>query len=87
MLQFYRQLQRRQSPIIAHQSAQQWLRTLTVGKLTRLYQTAIPHQTGAVLAFLETELLKLGNMEAPDRLYNDPYYWAAFILSGRPNSL
>jgi CHAT domain-containing protein len=89
MMQFYRQLKRHQSPIIAHQQAQQWLRHLTVGKLTRLYQVALPHQTGEieVFEFLEIELLKLGKMEKSALPYANPYYWAAFILSGRPNSL
>jgi tetratricopeptide (TPR) repeat protein len=87
MMQFYRQLQRHQSPVIAHHQAQQWLRHLTVRKLARLYQVAIPHQTGEVFEFLEIELLKLGKMEKSDLPYADPYYWAAFILSGRPNSL
>jgi CHAT domain-containing protein/Tfp pilus assembly protein PilF len=89
MMQFYRQLQRHQSPVIAHHQAQQWLRHLTVQKLTRLYQIALPHQTGKVevFEFLEIELLKLGKMEKSALPYVDPYYWAAFILSGRPNSL
>jgi CHAT domain-containing protein/Tfp pilus assembly protein PilF len=87
MMQFYRQLQCHHSPVIAHHQAQQWLRHLTVGKLTRLYQTALPHQTGAVFDFIETELLNLGKMEESALPYADPYYWAAFILSGRPNSL
>jgi CHAT domain-containing protein/Flp pilus assembly protein TadD len=87
MMQFYRQLQRHQSPVIAHHQAQQWLRHLSVDKLTRLYQTALPYPTGAVFDFIETELLNLGKMEKSTLPYADPYYWAAFILSGRPNSL
>jgi tetratricopeptide (TPR) repeat protein len=88
MLHFYRQLLQHQSPILAHQQAQQWLRTLTVRDLRQFYTTELSLSDNNHLEeFLETEQYKLSKMEASDQPYVHPYYWAAFILSGRPNHL
>jgi CHAT domain-containing protein/Tfp pilus assembly protein PilF len=88
MLYFYRQLQQHKSPILAHYQAQQWLRTLTVLDLRQFYATELFQTVNTELEeFLEFEQYKLSKMEESDQPYAHPYYWAAFILSGRSSSL
>jgi CHAT domain-containing protein len=86
MISFYDQLKQRQTPIVAYQQAQQWLRNVTVRDLRQFYSTEfIPIPDRALAEFLETEQTKLSKMDESARPYAHPYYWAAFILSGRPN--
>jgi tetratricopeptide (TPR) repeat protein len=88
MLYFYSQLQQHKSPILAHHQAQQWLRTLTVLNLRQFYATELFHIVNTNLEeFLEIEQYKLSKMDESDQPYAHPYYWAAFILSGRSSGL
>jgi tetratricopeptide (TPR) repeat protein len=88
MMGFYCQLLQHQDPILAHHQAQQWLRTLTVRDLRQFYSTELSKIDDHNLEeFLETEQDKLSKIEESDQPYAHPYYWSAFILSGRPNGL
>ena len=82
---FYRQLVKGKSPAIALMSAQSWLRRLTAGKLRRLYGVILarlPEDEYRIRPYLETESENLATMNASDRLYESPYHWAAFTLTG-----
>ena len=82
---FYRQLAKGKSPAIALMSAQSWLHRLTAGKLRRLYGVILaklPEDEYRIRPYLETESENLATMNAIDRLYESPYHWAAFTLTG-----
>ena len=92
ILQFYRQLLKGNPPAQALRHSQRWLRTLTNRKLHRLYRTVLHHITSTnaptsaesrIEAFLDQECSDLGTMEPNQKPYQDPYFWAAFILAGR----
>ncbi len=92
ILQFYRQLLKGNPPAQSLRHSQRWLQTLTNRKLDRLYRTVLHHITSKnaptstesrIEAFLDQECSDLGTMEPNQKLYQDPYFWAAFILAGR----
>ena len=86
ILQFYRQLLKGRSPAQSLHHSQHWLRTLTNRKLDRLYRTvlaSLPIQEPHIRPFIETECDNLGTINPHDQPYQNPYFWAAFILAGR----
>ncbi len=80
---FYRELQSTTtSPSQALRRAQIWLRTATVGELMALLREAreLPPPVGPLAAGKRSEFRK----DPPDnRPYAEPWYWAAFTLSGQ----
>jgi tetratricopeptide (TPR) repeat protein len=87
ILQFYQRLHQGVSIPQAFQQSQTWFRTVTVETLIHNYETLLQNLSDncdrQLHAFLETEIKVLGTME-PDRCpYAHPYYWAAFILTGK----
>jgi tetratricopeptide (TPR) repeat protein/CHAT domain-containing protein len=86
ILQFYRQILKGKSPAQALTHSQTWMRTVTNRQLHRHYGYWIdrrPKQGDRIRPLLRTERIKLGTMEPQQTPYSHPYYWAAFILSGR----
>jgi CHAT domain-containing protein len=85
VLQFYRHLLKGHSPSQALTHSQTWLKTVTTRQLHRHYTHWIDRlpNSDRLRAFLKTERAKLGTMEPNQAPYSHPYYWAAFILSGR----
>ncbi|MEO0688011.1 MAG: CHAT domain-containing protein, partial [Cyanobacteria bacterium J06649_11] len=80
MIEFYRRLQS-QTPVVALAQAVEWLRELTAGELTKWYESLLnqlPPEGLRMKAQLATQLYRTSQMEPNTKLYNHPYYWAAF---------
>jgi CHAT domain-containing protein/tetratricopeptide (TPR) repeat protein len=87
MIEFYRQWHTVKSEVVALARAVQWLRNLTVQELSNWYEiflSQLPSNEATISPFLETELDKLSEMEPKKKLYEHPYYWAAYIITGKP---
>ncbi|MDY6897599.1 MAG: tetratricopeptide repeat protein [Cyanobacteriota bacterium] len=85
MIEFYRRLQSGKTPIIALTEAVEWLRELTAGELAKWYESLLdqlPPEGLRMKAQLATQLYRTSQMEADTKLYNHPYYWAAFVIAG-----
>jgi CHAT domain-containing protein/tetratricopeptide (TPR) repeat protein len=90
MVYFYQRLLAGQSPGVALQAAQQWLRTVTYVDLADWLQTlltpALEETEPSAYDSLRTEIeaIQAGadTIEAGQPPYGDPYYWAAFVLTG-----
>ena len=87
MIEFYRQWRIVKSEVVALARAVQWLRKLTVQELGNWYGillSELPPDEATITPFLETEIDKLSEMEPKKKLYEHPYYWAAYIITGKP---
>ncbi|NES23341.1 MAG: CHAT domain-containing protein, partial [Symploca sp. SIO3E6] len=74
------------SEVQALAEATKWLKNLTVEQLKQWYQTfrnQLPREEGRIRPFLKTELGNLATMEPNSKPYEHPYYWAAFIITGK----
>jgi len=87
MIEFHRQWHIVKSEVVALARAVQWLRKLTAKELSIWYErllSKLPPDEATISPFLETELDKLREMKPNKKLYEHPYYWAAFIITGKP---
>ncbi|MEM6404699.1 MAG: CHAT domain-containing protein, partial [Cyanobacteria bacterium P01_D01_bin.116] len=87
MIEFYRRLQSK-TAVVALAEAVEWLRELTAGELTKWYESLLnqlPPEGLRMKAQLATQLYRSSQMEANTKLYNHPYYWAAFVIGGIDN--
>jgi tetratricopeptide (TPR) repeat protein len=85
MIEFYRRWQAGLSEVKALAEATIWLRNLTVAQLKAWYESwreQLPQDETKICAFIKTELYKINKMEMSKMLYEHPYYWAAFIITG-----
>ncbi|HYW22108.1 MAG TPA: tetratricopeptide repeat protein [Nodularia sp. (in: cyanobacteria)] len=85
MIEFYRKLQSNKSPVIALAEATSWLKELTAADLIKWYQDLLNHLDPDELkikAYLATYLYKTSKMVPDKKLYNHPYYWAAYTILG-----
>ena len=93
IIQFYQLLKERQTPTIALRQAKDWLRQLTYKDLAKWYRDLAkelnePHSR----EYLKTEADKIENdikkkkKESTELPYAHPYYWAGFILTGKPST-
>ncbi|NEO99286.1 MAG: tetratricopeptide repeat protein [Symploca sp. SIO2E9] len=92
MIYFYWQLKKGKSPAVALAKATKWLRNLTDYKLERMYKVIeqliiarLPPDEKPLLPHLRNELLRIQNMELSQKkqkLFEKPYYWAAFTITG-----
>jgi len=86
MMQFYRQLNKGKPKAIALAKAVKWLRSLTAKKLIRIYQTVLaklPQNDGIFRPTLEREVRRLARIEQDAKLFEHPYHWAAFTITGK----
>jgi CHAT domain-containing protein len=73
---------------VALVKAQKWLRNLTNKKLARYYQVIfqqLPREEKPLRPFIKNELWKIDQMEQEqlqERIFEHPYYWAAFTITG-----
>ena len=84
-IEFYRRLHSGTTPVVALTEAVEWLRELTAGELTKWYENLLnqlPPEGLRMKAQLATQLYRTSQMETDKKLYNHPYYWAAFVVSG-----
>ncbi|WP_392532384.1 tetratricopeptide repeat protein [Nostoc sp. C117] len=88
VIEFYRRLQPNQSPVTALAEATLWLKELTAGELTKWYEDLLNNlhpEEVRIRAYLATQLYRNSKMASDKKLYNHPYYWAAFTITGKPN--
>lgn len=86
MIEFYRRLQQKKSPATALTEATQWLKELTAGEFKQWYQQLRNQlaQSGVIIhEYLATEFNKSHDIPAETKLYNHPYYWAAFKITAK----
>ena len=87
MIEFYRRLHTNKPPIIALAEATTWLREITAGELIKWYEDLLNNLHPDELKirnYLTKQLYKIGDLEADKKPYNHPYYWGAFIITGKP---
>ncbi len=91
MIYFYWQLKKGKSPAVALAKATKWLRNLTDRKLERLYRVIfaqLPPEDKPLRPFLRKKLKQYGKMnlsQKKQKRFDDPYYWAAFTITGGYN--
>ncbi|MFB8790464.1 MAG: CHAT domain-containing tetratricopeptide repeat protein [Potamolinea sp.] len=86
MIEFYKRRQPDKSEAKALAEAIHWLKELTVQQLKETYESLLQHLPPDELqinAFLDTEVYRLGKMKPDQKLYEHPYYWAAFTHTGK----
>jgi CHAT domain-containing protein len=83
---FYQQLTQNIPAPQALHNASQWLRNITNDELSKFYAQLQQHprlsQQDEVLEKISAIILHLQTLKATDRPFQDPYYWAAFTISG-----
>ncbi|KAB8321224.1 CHAT domain-containing protein, partial [Tolypothrix campylonemoides VB511288] len=89
MIKFYQLLKERESPAAALKQAKNWLRQLTYEALAKWYcDLAKELYVPVCREYLETEAQIIENdpdkMTSTQPVYAHPYYWAGFILTGKP---
>ncbi|MEH2002424.1 MAG: tetratricopeptide repeat protein [Nostoc sp.] len=88
MIEFYRRLQPNKSAVTALAEATRWLKELTAGELTKWYEDVLNNlhpEELRIQTYLATQLYRNSKMASDKNLYNHPYYWAAFTITGKPN--
>ncbi|KAM3092172.1 CHAT domain-containing protein [Phormidesmis sp. 146-35] len=87
MIRFYQGLLAGDAPAVALKQAQHWLKTVTylelIGWLNALTVEGLSYRWRKELE-VQVDLLKeqQGTIKPSDRPYNQPFYWAAFTLTG-----
>ncbi|MEH2152014.1 CHAT domain-containing protein [Nostoc sp.] len=87
MIEFYRRLQPNKSAVTALAEATRWLKELTAGELTKWYEDVLNNlhpEEVRIQTYLATQLYRNSKMASDKNLYNHPYYWAAFTITGKP---
>ncbi len=88
MIYFYQRIKLGKSPAIALTEATDWLKQLTAGELKIWYEELLNKMSTEgfrIRAHLATELYKTSQAATNEQLYNHPYYWGAFTITGKGN--
>ncbi|AFZ15257.1 protein prenyltransferase, alpha subunit [Crinalium epipsammum PCC 9333] len=88
MMKFYHLLRQTNSAPVALNQAKIWLREATWGDIAQFYQeilTNLPVNVGSLRPLIEDALYRINTMEENNCPFTDPYYWAAFTITGLPN--
>ncbi|AKG21065.1 CHAT domain-containing protein [Calothrix sp. 336/3] len=86
MIEFYRRVHQGYPPEVAMAETVQWLQELTAEELTKWYEDLLknlPQEGLRIRTHLATEQYKVSQMHPQERLYQHPYHWAGFTVSGR----
>ncbi|MGJ5633095.1 CHAT domain-containing protein, partial [Nostoc sp. CALU 1950] len=89
MIYFYWQIKKGKSPEVALNKATKWLRSLTFSQLERIYRVILPKLPSnetTLRPFIRRKLNQISQMELSEKKqqrFQHPYYWAAFIITGR----
>lgn len=89
IIQFYQLMQQGNTPAIALKQAKQWLCQLTYEQLAKWYlDLSEKLDEPQSKEYLKTEAFIIENdrskMISMEQTYAHPYYWAGFILTGKP---
>ncbi|MBW4644048.1 MAG: tetratricopeptide repeat protein [Goleter apudmare HA4340-LM2] len=88
LIEFYRRLQPDKSAATALAEATAWLRELTALELTKWYEDLLhnlhPDEL-RIRAYVATQQYRSSKMPPEQKLYSHPYYWAGFIITGKPS--
>ncbi|MBW4592813.1 MAG: tetratricopeptide repeat protein [Brasilonema angustatum HA4187-MV1] len=88
VMYFYWQLKKGKPPAIALAKAKKWFRNLTDYKLERLCKVIfdkLPRDEELLRPHVRNKLWQFRQMEVADKKqkhFDDPYYWAAFTITG-----
>lgn len=88
MTEFYRKLKQGKPAPTALNEATTWLKELTAGELKKWYEDLLkksPLGGTKIQAPCSEQLQKLSTIPTNQKLYNHPYYWAAFKIHGNPD--
>ncbi|PAX56987.1 CHAT domain-containing protein, partial [Brunnivagina elsteri] len=80
MIYFYRQIKAGKTPKIALAESTKWLRNLTYEKLEQFYQLSFSQLRKEDRIFLQVYLKS--RESNPGELFEHPYYWAGFTITG-----
>ena len=86
IIEFYRRLLFHKSPVTALAEVTTWLRDITVGELITWYEDLLTnlHSDEVKLRnYVMMEVDKYRQLSPHKQPYQHPYYWAAFIITGR----
>jgi CHAT domain-containing protein/Flp pilus assembly protein TadD len=86
MIEFYRRRQPNKLEATALAEATKWLKELTVGELKKWSENllnTLPTEEFRIKAYLATEVYRTRKLASNEKLYNHPYYWAAFTIAGK----
>ncbi|MUH01305.1 tetratricopeptide repeat protein [Scytonema sp. UIC 10036] len=86
MIEFYRRLISDIPVATALLEATEWLRNVTAGELKKWYEetlNTLDREGTTIRANLATELYRSSKLPPDSKLYEHPFYWAAFTISGK----
>lgn len=91
MIEFYRRRQLHKSDAAALAEAVDWLKNLTVADLKQWcnnFLVQLPadfpqERKKKIKRTLDMELYRWDKIKSDQKIYSDPYYWAAFAIAGR----
>jgi CHAT domain-containing protein/Flp pilus assembly protein TadD len=92
MIKFYELLKQNQTPATALKQAKEWLCKLTYESLVDWYRELVQKlNEPQCREYLKTEIQMIENnlekMALTEPVYAHPYYWAGFILTGKPATI
>ena len=88
MMKFYHLLRQTHFAPVALNQAKIWLRQASWGDIANFYQeilTNLPVNVGSLRLLIEDAVYRINTMEENNCPFTDPYYWAAFTITGLPN--
>ncbi len=86
MIEFYRRLQPDKSAATALAESTTWLKEITALELTKWYEDLLNRLDAddlRIRSYVATQLYRSSKMSPDEKLYSHPYYWAAFIITGK----
>ncbi|MEA5554219.1 tetratricopeptide repeat protein [Anabaena cylindrica UHCC 0172] len=85
IIEFYRRLLTHHSPVISLAEATTWLRNITVAELIAWYEDLLHNlhsEEFQIKNYVTTQIYNHSKLASHTQPYSNPYYWAAFIITG-----
>ncbi|QIR38707.1 tetratricopeptide repeat protein [Tolypothrix sp. PCC 7910] len=86
VLEFYRRLQPDKPAVNTLAEVTTWLRELTARELTKWYEDLLNNlhpEDLRIRTYVATQMYRSSKLSPEQKLYNHPYYWAAFTITYR----